>query len=81
MAKAKLKFKAADANKLKVAAHFTGVELGKGIKLGENLIVETKWKDAQQLVEMVSLIPQVSGNEQTEEETPANTTPAKGGKK
>lgn len=80
MAKAKLKFKAADASKLKVAAHFTGVELGKGIKLGENLIVETKWKDAQQLVEMVSLIPQVSGNEQTEE-TPANTTPAKGGKK
>lgn len=80
MAKAKLKFKAADANKLKVASHFTGVELGKGIKLGENLIIETKWKDAQQLVEMVSLIPQVSGNEQTEEETPA-PTPEKRGKK
>lgn len=69
MAKAKLKFRKSDQEKLKVAAHFSGVELGKGLVLGENVIVETKWRNPQDLVEMILLISQVSGKEPIEDET------------
>ena len=63
MAKAKLNFNKADRKKLMVAAHFANVTLGESIVVGNELIVETNYRDAQSLVKMVELKNVVTGDE------------------
>lgn len=63
MPKAKLTFPKSDAKKLSVAAHFANVTLGETITLGNEMIVETSYRDAQSLVRMVELKGQVTGDE------------------
>lgn len=63
MPKAKLTFPKSDKNKLIVAAHFSNVTLGEAITIGNDLIVETSYRDAQSLVKMIDLKNQVTGDE------------------
>lgn len=73
MPKAKLTFAKADRKKLIVGAHFANVQLGESIVVGNDLIVETNYRDAQSLVKMVELKNAVTGEEldAAKKETPA----------
>lgn len=63
MPKAKLTFPKSDAKKLAVAAHFSNVTLGESIVVGDKIIVEATYRDAQSLIVMADLKNQVNGNE------------------
>lgn len=63
MPKAKLTFNKADRKKLIVGAHFANVQLGESIVVGNDLIVETNYRDAQSLVKMIELKNAVTGDE------------------
>ena len=77
MPKAKLTFAAADAKKLIVAASFSNVTLGESVKIGNQLIIETSYRDPQSLITMMELKSQVTGDEL---KPAADETPAKGKK-
>lgn len=66
------------ANKFKVAAHYTGVSFGKAVKVGDEVIVETTYRDAQSLVKMAIVAHKVEGNELDEatKETSTDEKPA-----
>lgn len=63
MPKAKLTFPKADKKKLIVAAHYSNVNLGEAVVIGNDLIVETTYRDAQSLVRMCDLKNAVTGEE------------------
>lgn len=63
MPKAKLTFAKADAKKLTVAAHYSNVTLGESVVIGNDLIIETSYRDAQSLIKMADLKNVVTGNE------------------
>jgi hypothetical protein len=63
MPKAKLTFAKSDRKKLIVAANFSNVTLGDTVTVGNDLYVETSYRDAQSLVKMIELKNQVTGDE------------------
>lgn len=63
MPKAKLTFNKADKKKLIVAANFSNVQLGETVVIGNDLIVETSYRDAQSLVKLMELKAAVTGDE------------------
>lgn len=63
MPKAKLTFKKGDIKKVAVAASFSNVTLGNAMNIGENVIIEASYRDAQSLISMMELKAQVTGNE------------------
>ena len=63
MPKAKLTFSKSDKKKLIVAANFSNVQLGDAITIGNDLIVEVSYRDAQSLVKMMELKAAVTGDE------------------
>jgi hypothetical protein len=64
MAKAKLTLHSStDQKKLKTAAHFSNVTLEKGVIVGDDMHLETTYKNPADLVKFGMLIKTVSGNE------------------
>jgi len=63
MAVRQLKFSNTTPQKLHAAAKFTGVYLGKAMIIGNKIAVETTYKTEQQLIELMELLPTVTGNE------------------
>lgn len=63
MPKAKLTFNKGDKKKLIVAANFSNVQLGDAIIVGNQLIVETSYRDAQSLINMMEMKAAVTGDE------------------
>lgn len=63
MPKAKLTFQKSDIKKLQVAASFSNVSLGESIAVGNEVIIETSYRDPQSLIRMMDLKHAVTGTE------------------
>lgn len=63
MPKAKLTFQKSDIKKLQVAASFSNVTLGESIAVGNEVIIETSYRDPQSLIRMMDLKHAVTGSE------------------
>ncbi len=74
-----LKLDKKDAPKVKVAAHYAGVELSNPIEVGDTLRTDVKFKSAQDLWDMAQLITKVTGTEpiQVKEPKKKAETPVK----
>lgn len=81
MPKAKLTFQKSDRKKVIVAANYSSVQLGEAVTIGNDLIVEANYRDAQSLIKMMELKAAVTGDELDKVAEPAKVAdkaPAKG---
>ena len=68
MPKEKLTIKKTDLKKFKVAAHYTDTKIGEELDLGDEVVIETTYRNGGNLVKLGQYMSKVTGNELKEAE-------------